>query len=51
MGGANSRNQENWVIFQARVCEILKKGKILHAFITICLFRMFEFLGINVFEL
>ena len=51
MGGANSRNQENGVILQAWVREILKRGKFLHVFITICLFRMFELLCINVFEL
>ena len=42
MGGANSQNQEKGIILQAWVREILKKGKIWHAFITICLFRMFE---------
>ena len=42
MGGANSRNQEKGAILQAWVREILKNGKILHVFITICLFRMFE---------
>ena len=42
MGGANSRNQEKGVILQARVREILKKGKILHVIITICLFHVFE---------
>ena len=37
---------------QAWVREILKKkGKILHAFISICLFRMFQLLCIDVFEL
>ena len=51
MGGANSRNQEKKVIYQARVREIMKKGKILHVFIYICLFRMFELLCINMFEL
>ena len=30
------------VIFQTWVCKILKKVKILHVFIFICLFRMFE---------
>ena len=33
MGGANSRNQEKVVIFQARVREILKKGKDVRAYI------------------
>ena len=42
MGGANYRNQEKGVILQAWVSELLKKGKIVHVFITICLFRMFE---------
>ena len=51
MGGANSRNQEKGVILQAWVREILEKGNILHAFITICLFRMFELLCMNAFEL
>ena len=51
MGGANSRTQEKGVILQAWVREILKKGKIWHVFIAICLFRMFEYLCINVFEL
>ena len=51
MGGANSRNQEKAVILQEWVREILKKGNILRAFITICLFRMFELLCINVIEL
>ena len=36
MGGANSRNQEKGTIFfRAWVCEILKKGKILHVFSSI----------------
>ena len=51
MGGANLRNQEKGVILQARVREILKKGKILHVSITIYLFRMFELSCINVYEL
>ena len=51
MGGVNSPNQEKEVILQAWVHEILKKGKILHVFITISLFHMFELLCINVFEL
>ena len=60
MGAAKSRKRGvekargKRVILKAWVCEILKKGKILHVFITICLFRMFELLcinvGINVFE-
>ena len=45
MGGANLRNQEKGVR------EIWKKDKILHVSITVCLFRMFELLCINVFEL
>ena len=48
---SNWRNQEQEVILQEWVREILKKGKILHAFISICLFRMFELLCIDVFEL
>ena len=51
MGGPNSRNEEKGVILQERVREILKKGKIWQLFIAICLFRMFEELCINVFEL
>ena len=47
---AKSQNKKG-VIFQAWVRGILKKGKILHVFISICLFRMFESLCINVFEL
>ena len=31
--------------------QILKKGKILHSFSTICLLRMFELLYVNAFEL
>ena len=42
MRGANSRKLEKGVILQAWVREILKKGRIWHVFITICLFRMFE---------
>ena len=41
MGGANSRNKKG-VILLAWVREILKKGNILHVFIFICSFRMFE---------
>ena len=33
MGGADSRNQENGLVFQAGVRDILKKGHILHVFI------------------
>ena len=51
MGGVNSRNQEKWFILQEWVREILKKDKILHVFIYICLLRVFELLFINVFEL
>ena len=51
MGGVNSRNQEKGIILQAWVCEILKKDKILHIIITICLFQMFGLLCMNVFEL
>ena len=43
--------EKKGVILQAWVREILKKGKVLHVFITICLFHMFELLCINVFEL
>ena len=42
MGGANLRNQEKGVILQAWEREILKKGKILHVFFTVCLFRVFD---------
>ena len=34
IGGANSRNQEKGIILEAWVRVILKKGKILHVFIT-----------------
>ena len=51
MGGTNSRNQERGVIFQAWVREILKMSTILHVFISIFLFRMFELLWMNVFHL
>ena len=50
MGGANPGNHEKRVIFQAWVRGILKKGKIFHVFISICLFHVFELLCINVFE-
>ena len=43
--------KKKWVILQAWVREILKRGKIWHVFIVICLFRMFDQLCINVFEL
>ena len=37
--------------FQAWAREIFKKGKILHVLISICLFRMFELLCVNVFDI
>ena len=37
-----ARNQEKGVILKAWVREIFKKGKILHVFITVYLFRIFE---------
>ena len=42
MGSTDSLNQEKGVILQTWDREILKKGKIWHVFVTICLFRMFE---------
>ena len=42
MGDVNSRNQEKGAIFQTWVFEILKTGKVLHVFMSICLFQMFE---------
>ena len=40
-----------WVIFQARVREILKNNKILYVFISILLFRKYESLYMTIFEL
>ena len=39
------------VIFQARVREISAKGTMVYVIISICFFRMFELLCINVFVL
>ena len=45
MSDANSRNQEKWIIFQAYVPEILKKGK--HLAFIINVFEPYAYISRN----